>query len=159
MRKYLFIGVLLAITFESAGDPIDTAYDLMEAIEFQDGYALEGLLTEDLYGAITGFLDQARDIIAEDPALAGSFLARRYGDRISLEDFEFLTNEEILGKILGEATLMPEWMIENESATLEGRTATVVLTYQNGASVSFALAWENSGWRISDSSLLGTFFR
>lgn len=73
MRKYLFIGVILAITFESAGDPIDTAYDLMEAIEYQDGYALEGLLTEDLYGAITGFLDQAREIIAETRPWPGAF--------------------------------------------------------------------------------------
>lgn len=54
---------------------------------------------------------------------------------------------------------MPVSMIENERATLEGRTATVVLTYLNGASVSFGMAWENSGWRVSDSSLLGTIFR
>lgn len=157
-RAFLVFTVLAA-TAVSAADPIDTAYDLMDAVSYQDGYALRELLSQDLWSTISTFIDQVRELAVADPALAGDILSSRYRGRITVNDLEILTNEEILGIVMGGMNLQPEDQVESESAQLEGRNATVVLYYFNGGSVSFRMTWENSGWRITDSSLLGVVFQ
>lgn len=149
---------ILFFTLTVYADPVDTAYDLLDAIGRQDGYALEDILSNDLYVTITGFLDQVRGIIATDPVLAEDVLSSRYGDRITVYDFEVLSNEEILGKLMGEMNLQPSDNIEHETAELQGRNATVVLTYIGGGSISFIMIWEEGEWKICDSSLLERIF-
>lgn len=158
MRK-IVIGFLLTVSAVSFASPIDTAYDLLDAISWRDGYALEGIFSADLYLTLTSFLDQARDLIEADPVLAGNLLVGRYGGRITVADFDILTNEEILGRIMGEVRLQSDDQIEMETADMQGRTATVVISYFDGSSISFLMVWEDSNWRISDTSLLATVFR
>ena len=153
------IGLLLVISSFSFASPIDTAYDLLDAISYRNGYALEGIFSSDLYLTLTGFLDQARDLIDADPVLAENLLLSRYGGEITVADFDMLTNEEILGRIMGGVHLQPDNQIEMETADLQGRTATVVISYFDGSSISFQMVWEESNWRISDTSLLATVFR
>ncbi len=155
------INALLAVILFSAvaaSSPLDTAYDLMDAIEYQDGYALERIFAEDLYLTFTEFLDQTRILAEADPVLAENILRSRYRGRITVDDLVMLSTEEMLGKILGEVSLQSDEQIEQESANLEGREATVVITYFNGATISFRMIWENSDWRITDTSLLAAFF-
>lgn len=156
-KSNLFPAVFLLI-FVAGASPIDTAYDLFDAVEYQDGYALERIFAEDLYFTFTEFLDQTRVLAEADPVLAESILLGRYRGRITVEDLIMLSNEEMLGKILGEVYLQSREQIEQESANMEGREATVIITYFNGASVSFRMVWENSDWRITDTSLLTSFF-
>ncbi len=155
--RFFPIAVLL-ILFAASADPVDTAYDLLDAVEWQDGYALEGLLTEDLFTTITAFLDQARELVETDPVLAGNILYQRYRGRVTVEDFDYMTNEELLGRLMGEITLQSSDLVQSESAEMQGRNATAVITYFNGETVSFSMVWENSSWRIADSSLLSVLF-
>lgn len=159
MKNGIVTGLILSVTVLVNASPLDTAYDLLDAITYQDGYALEDVFSSDLYAVFTGFLDQVRVLAEADPVLAGNLLRDRYRGRITVADFEMLNNEEILGKIIGEVSLQPDEQIRQETADMEGRTATVVISYFNGASISFEMAWENSDWRITDTSLLTTVFR
>jgi hypothetical protein len=159
MRNSIFIALFLSIIFSAGASPVDSAYDLLDAITYQNGYALEDILSHDLYQTITGFLDQVRSLVETDPVLAASLLNERYRGGITIEDFEVLTNQELLGKLMLEASLQSNDQIQQETAEMQGRNATVVISYLNGASISFSMVWENSKWRVSDSSLLGTVFR
>lgn len=154
-----FIVFIVLIAAVAHASPLDTAYDLLDAITYQDGYSLEGIFSHDLYTSITDFLDQTRILVEADPALAAGILQQRYSGRITVADFRLLNNEEMLGKIMGEVHLQPDEQIQQETADLEGREATVVISYFNGASISFRMVWEESGWRIADTSLLSTVFR
>lgn len=158
MKRFFPVLLLLASAAVMRADPVDTAYDLMEAVEYGDGYALEGLLTADLYAAIDGFIDQVRAIMETDPVLAENLLYSRYRGRITLDDFAVLNNCEIMGMVMGEAQLQPFEQVEGEEAQLEGRNATVVIRYFDGSSISFRMSWENSGWRVADTSLLAYLF-
>jgi len=151
------IIILVCITAGLA-DPVDTAFDLMEAIEYNNGYALEGLLTADLYSVLDGFIDQVRGIVETDPVLAEDLLSSRYGGTITLDDFALLNNQEILGLAMSGISLQPMVYIESEEAQLQGRSASVVIRYFDGSSVSFRMSWENSRWRVADSSLLRFIF-
>lgn len=153
-----FSVVLFVAVFAVSADPVDTAYDILDAVEWQDGYALEDLLTEDLYTTITGFLDQVRQLVETDPVLAGNILNQRYRGRITTDDFGFMSNEELLGRLMGEITLQSVDLIQQESAEMQGRNASVVLTYFNGETISFNMVWENSSWKIADCSLLAILF-
>ncbi len=153
-----FIAFLFSITAVVYASPLDTAYDLLDAVTYQDGYALEEIFTSDLYRTFTSFFEQVRALVELDPALAESILYNRYGGRVTISDFQGLSDQEIFGKIMGEICLQPEEQIQQESVNMEGREATVVFLYFNGASISFRMVWENSYWRIADTSLLATLF-
>ncbi|MCK5785960.1 MAG: hypothetical protein KAH54_05300 [Candidatus Sabulitectum sp.] len=154
-----FIVFALLLTAVLNASPLDTAYDLLDAITYQDGYALESIFSVDLYRSFTEFLDQTRILVEADPALAAGILQQRYRGRITVADFDILNNEELLGKIMGEVLLQPDEQIQQETADMEGREATVVISYFNGASISFRMVWEESDWRIVDTSLLATVFQ
>jgi len=157
--KSIFALLILILVSVVGASPLDTAYDLLDAITYQDGYALEGIFANDLYTAFTDFLDQSRILIEADPVLAENILYQRYRGRITVSDFEMLTNEELLGRIMGEVSLQPDEQIQRETADMEGREATVVISYFNGASISFGMIWENSDWRVTDTSLLASMFQ
>ncbi|MEA3267248.1 MAG: hypothetical protein U9P42_09960 [Candidatus Fermentibacteria bacterium] len=157
MRMRIIVTILFIAGAVSAS-PLDTAYDLLDAVTYQDGYALENVFAQDLYSTLTEFLNQTRILVEADPVLAGNILQQRYRGRITVDDFAVLNNEELLGKIMGEVHLQPDQQIQQESVNMEGRNATVVLLYFNGASVSFRMVWEDSNWRIADTSLLATLF-
>ena len=159
VKLVLTISLLLAFAAVVNASPLDTAYDLLDAVTYQDGYALEEIFSNDLYITFIDFLDQSRVLIEADPVLAENILQQRYGGRITVADFAMLNNEEILGRIIGEVQLQPDEQIELETANLEGREASVVISYFNGASISFRMVWEDSDWRITDTSLLATVFR
>lgn len=159
MKNGIITGLIMSVIVSVNASPLDTAYDLLDAITYQDGYALEDVFSNDLYTAFTAFLDQVRALVEADHVLAGNLLRDRYSGRITVADFEMLNNEEILGKIMGEVHLQPDEQILQETADMEGRTATVVISYFDGASISFSMVWENSDWRITDTSLLATIFQ
>lgn len=158
MTFKLMPAAILVFCAAAAADPVDTAYELLEAIEYGDGYALENLLSEDLYAALNGFIDQVRVLIDTDPVLAEDLLRSRYGNALTIEIFEYATNEELLGMAMDRIPVQSYDMVENESAQLQGREAVVVISYFDGSSVSFRMTWENSDWRVTDSSLLVSLF-
>ncbi len=148
---------LLLVTF-AISDPIDTANDFLFAVEYQNGYAMEEIFSQDLYNTFISFFDQMRALADADPVLAENLIRQKYGNRVELSDLTELSNEEILSLLLGEIHLQSTTQIEQESAQMEGRTATVVLTYFDKSSVSFSMAWEVGCWKITNTSLLTMFF-
>ncbi len=149
---------VLFILSLAAADPVDTAYLVLDAIQWQDGYRLEDLLSEDLYLTVVQFLDQARDLAEADPVLAENMLNQRYNGRITVEDITNMNNQDLIGKLLGEVNLPSADGVERESANLQGRNAAVVLFWPGGGSVSFQMVWENSDWHVTDSSILHGLF-
>ncbi len=155
---YTFILMPLLLTTSAISDPIDTANDFLYAVECQDGYAMENLFAGDLYNTFISFFDQMRALADADSVLAESLIRQKYGNRVELSDLTELPNEEILSLLLGEIHLQSATQIEQESAQMEGRTATVVLTYFDKSSISFSMAWEAGDWKITNTSLLTMFF-
>jgi hypothetical protein len=156
--KALIPWFTVALVSSISASPVDTAYDLLDAVVWQNGYAVENLLSSDIYTAIIGFIDGVRALRDENPALVESLLQSRYRGRITVADFESLSNQEILGVLLGEIVLQPAEQIMTETAEMEGRNASVVIHYFNGASISFQMVWEDGDWRIIDTSLLASLF-
>ncbi|MCD6587361.1 MAG: hypothetical protein J7K88_02280 [Candidatus Fermentibacteraceae bacterium] len=156
--KALVPWLAFVLVCSVSASPVDTAYDLLDAVAWQDGYALENLVSSDLYSAFTEFIDQMRALRDEDPVLVESILQSRYRGRITVTDFESLNNQEILGVLLGEVVIQPDEQVTRETAEMEAGNATVVIHYFNGASVSFQMVWEDGDWRITDTSLLAYLF-
>ena len=160
MGKFHFVFILMPLLLVTIlfADPIDTVNDFLYAVEFQDGYALEGLFAQDLYNTFISFFDQMRALADADAVLAARLIRQKYGNRVELSDLTDLSNTEILSLLLGEIHLQSTDQIEQESAHLEGETATVVLTYFDKSSVSFLLTWESGDWKITNTSLLTMLF-
>lgn len=160
MNKFysIFIFTPLLLVTILIADPIDTANDFLYAVECQDGYALEELLAQDLYNTFISFFDQMRVLAEADPVLAENLIRQKYGRRIELSDLTELSNVEILSLLLGEIHLQSTSQIAEESARMEGETATVVFTYFDQSSISFLMTWEAGDWKITNTSLLTMLF-
>ena len=148
----------LAIVSTAGGTPLDTAYDLLHAIEYCDGNALLETFSESLRLQIVTQIDQMRQIALKDPAIAG-ITVQRLGGGVTEYDLEHLTVEELLGKGLERISLSSSDMVEEEQVTMSGRTASVALYWPDGESISFRMVWENSSWKITGTDLLSILFR
>ena len=134
-------------------DPIDTALDFLSALEHADGAAVTGLLSHDMSLRLDEVFTQLALLGADNPDMLAAALAR-FGGRLAPEDLAVLTRDEIIGKLLEGRTFPLEADITRENAVLEGRNATVVLDFTGGGSISFRMVWEESTWKIADTSLL-----
>ncbi len=149
----LVCGQLLVVT----ADPIDTSLDFLLALERADGQAVTALLSRDLRQRLQDVFGQLAVLGAENPGMLEAALSR-FGDRLSPSDIAELPLESIVGRLLEGRVFPDTGRIVMENAVLEGRSATVVLEFQEGAAVSFRMVWEDSDWRIADSSLLYMLF-
>ena len=52
MKNGIIAGLILSVMVLVNASPLDTAYDLLDAITYQDGYALEGIFSTDLLSTI-----------------------------------------------------------------------------------------------------------
>jgi len=149
----LLFGQFLVVT----ADPIDTSLDFLLALERADGQAVTALLSRDLRQRLQDVFGQLAVLGAENPGMLEAALSR-FGDRLSPSDIAELPLESIVGRLLEGRVFPDTGRIVMENAVLEGRNATVVLEFQEGAAVSFRMVWEDSDWRIADSSLLYMLF-
>lgn len=152
------LALLLSGLFKGVhADPIDTSLDFLTALERADGDAVTALLSRDLRQRLQEVFEQLSDLGAENPDMLEAALSR-FGDRLSPADITDLPLESIVGRLLEGRTFPDTDQIVLENAVLEGRNATVVLEFQGGGSVSFRMVWEESDWRIADSSVLNMLF-
>ncbi|MFO7626087.1 MAG: hypothetical protein R6V62_02365 [Candidatus Fermentibacteraceae bacterium] len=138
-------------------DPIDTSLDFLTALERADGEAVTALLSRDLRQRLQEVFEQLAALGAENPDMLEAALSR-FGDRLSPADITDLPLESLVGRLLEGRAFPDTEQIVMENAVLEGRNATVVLEFQGGGSVSFRMVWEDSDWRIADSSVLNMLF-
>ena len=152
------LALLLSGLFQVVhADPIDTSLDFLTALERADGEAVTALLSRDLRQRLQDVFEQLSALGAENPDMLEAALSR-FGDRLSPSDITDLPLESIVGRLLEGRAFPDTDQIVMENAVLEGRNATVVLEFQGGGSVSVRMVWEESDWRIADSSLLNMLF-
>lgn len=154
VRVLLTVLTFAAVSAVSA-TPLDTAYDFLYAVERGDGGDFLETLTESLGLQLTGQLEQLRQIALSNRSIAER-LQPRFG--ITQWDLEYLSPEELLGRILESVYLYPLTDIAEEVVSMSGRDADVILYWQNGGSLSFTMVWEESSWRISGSDLFSMLF-
>jgi len=157
--RKLFITVLLLLGqfLVIQADPIDTSLDFLTALERADGEAVTALLSRDLRQRLQDVFDQLSALAAENPDMLEAALSR-FGDRLTSTDITELPLESLVGRLLEGRVFPDTGLIVLENAILEGRNATVVLEFQDGGAVSFRMVWEESDWRIADSSVLNMLF-
>lgn len=157
--RKLFITVLLLLGQCPViqADPIDTSLDFLTALERADGEAVTALLSRDLRQRLQDVFAQLSVLAAENPGMLEAALSR-FGDRLTSTDITGLPLESLVGRLLEGRVFPDTGLIVLENAILEGRNATVVLEFQDGGTVSFRMVWEESDWRIADSSVLNMLF-
>lgn len=140
-----------------SADPIDTAIDFLAALERADGEAITAHLSRDLRQRLADVFSQLALLGTENPDMLEAALSR-FGDRLTPADIAGLSLESLLGRLLEGRSFPDTSLILMENAVLEGRNSTVVLGFEGGGTVSFRMVWEESDWRIADSSLLNMLF-
>lgn len=140
-----------------SADPIDTAIDFLAALERADGEAVTAHLSSDLRGRLADVFAQLSLLGTENPDMLEAALSR-FGDRLTPADIAGLSFESLVGRLLEGRSFPDTSLILMENAVLEGRNSTVVLGFEGGGTVSFRMVWEQSDWRIADSSLLNMLF-
>lgn len=153
----LFAVILVLPILIASADPIDTSLDFLAALERADGEAVTALLSRDLRQRLQDVFEQLATLGEHNPGMLEAALSR-FGDRLSPSDISGLPLESLVGRLLEGRTFPDTGRIVLENAVLEGRNATVVLEFQGGGSVSFRMVWEESDWRIADSSVLNMLF-
>lgn len=150
--RYWMIAAVFPFLFLNA-DPINTAYDFLDALERADGAGVIRLLSRDLSGRLGEVLDELQLLAAENPSMLTAALAR-FGGRLSPDDILIHSHDELIGRLLEGRSFPVQDQVAEENAVLEGRNAVVVLHFIDGGSVSFRMVWEESTWKIADTSLL-----
>lgn len=140
-----------------SADPIDTATGFLAALGRADGEAVSAQLSRDLRQRLEDVFEQLSLLGSENPAMLEAALSG-FGDRLTPSDIAELSFESLLGRLLEGRAFPDSGLIVMENAVLEGRNATVLLEFEGGGSVSFRMVWEESDWRIADSSLLRMLF-
>lgn len=153
----ILVLLLLGHSLAVQADPIDTSLDFLTALERADGEAVTALLSGDLRQRLQDVFDQLSALAVENPDMLEAALSR-FGDRLSPSDIADLPLESLVGRLLEGRVFLDTNRIVMENAVLEGRNATVVLEFEGGGSVSFRMVWEESDWRIADSSVLNLLF-
>jgi hypothetical protein len=157
-RLWIILTVSTLIIVPAAGStPLDTAYDLLYAIEFCDGAAMLETFTESLSLQISVRIEELRQLALADPSIAARTI-RRFGGTMTIYDLENLSSDELLGRVLEGVHLSLPQNVDEEYLTMSGRNAEVTLSWIDGGSVSFTMVWEESSWRISDTVLLSMLF-
>jgi hypothetical protein len=149
--------LMLLVSMSAPADPLDTAHDFLDALSWHDGARISGLLSESLNLRFREVFQQLRLLEAENPEMLEAALSR-FGGRITSGDVAGLTEEDLLGRLVEGLEFTHPGEPQREHAQLEGRNASVVLEYPGGGSISFRMVWENSGWKIADTSLLRMLF-
>ncbi len=155
MRMALLAAVLLLL--QVSADPIDVAHDFLWAAGSADGAMLAGLLSRDLTARLDDVFQQMSLLAAQNPDMLSAALAR-FDGRISPEEVTSLSRDELLGRLLQGRSFPGSHEVTRENAVLEGRNATVVLDFEGGGTVSFRMVWEDSQWKVADTSVLRMIF-
>jgi hypothetical protein len=153
--------ILAAVTLVSAGvltaDPVDSARDLLYAVEYGDGPGFMDILSESVRSQIDEAYQRLRDIAAEDPRLAETLLERT-GSGLTTWDLEWMTTEDFVSALLVSVRVPSLDEVISEKVSMTGRDAEVVMTWYSGYSLTFRFTWEESSWRLTGSSLLDSMF-
>jgi len=149
-------ALLLALTVVPASaSPVDTADDFLRAVEWRDGDALLGSLSESLRTTLEARWAEFGAIAEMRPELASAVLSRTL-PYLSPSDLSGMSLAEFLSQLMPvlDLTGYEAAMVERMDLDMAGRDADVTVHWPDGRSVSFSMVWEESAWRIAGSDFL-----
>ncbi len=159
IRRNSIITLLTIITISSVASstPIDSTWDLLYAVENRDGERFLDLLSESVRIQIESSYQSLQDLAVENPNLAETLL-RESGSGITTWDLEWMYVEDFISRMLEGVYLSPFDDIISEEASLNGRNADVLFTWNSGYSLSIQFTWEESSWKVTGSPVLEQLF-
>ncbi|MBD3279053.1 MAG: hypothetical protein GF388_12200 [Candidatus Aegiribacteria sp.] len=141
----------------SGATPIDTAWDVLYAVENNDGYAFLDLLSETVRGSLDTAFAQVKQLAEDQPEMAQALLDRT-GTGLTAWDVVPMDLETFVSVMLEDVMLPSLDQIQTENVSMSGRNAQVDITWHGGYSLTFMMVWENSSWRITGSSIIDRLF-
>ena len=157
LRNLLTAAAILFLSSVVQATPIDTAWDLLHAVESRDGQWFLDLMSESLCTQIETRIEQIRELAETDPGLIEEFL-QSTGLPISAYDLQWMTSSDIISGVLENTYLPPFYDIVSEEASMNGRNATVIFKWSSGYSLNLQVIWEESSWKVTGSSILARVF-
>ncbi len=151
------IVALLLLVSVASSTPVDATRDLLDAIEYGDGDRFLELMSESVRAQIELSYRKLKELAAEDPGMAET-LFNELGINITVCDIEWMTTGDFITVMLGGVHLPPAENVISEEASLNGRTAVVVFTWDSGYTLTFRLSWEESDWKVTGTSVLDQLF-
>lgn len=148
--------LLLALTaFPAIASPVDTADDFLRSVEWRDGDALLGTLSESLRATLEARWAELGAVAQARPELVSAVLSRTL-PYLSPSDLTGMSLAEFLSQLMPvlDLTGYEAAMVERIDLDMTGRDADVTVHWPDGRSVSFSMVWEESAWRIAGSDFL-----
>ena len=159
IRRNSIITLLTIISVSSVASstPVDSTWDLLYAVDNRDGEWFLDLMSESVRIQIELSYHLLQDLAVENPGLAETLL-RESGLGITTWDLEWMYVEDFISRMLEGVYLPPLDNIISEEASLRGRHADVLFTWNSGYSLSIQFTWEESSWKITGSPVLEQLF-
>lgn len=157
LRNLLTAAVILSLSSVVLATPVDTAWDLLYAVENRDGQWFLDLMSESLSAQIETRIEQIKELAGIDPGLIEGFLLSA-GLPVSAYDLQGMTSSDFISIVLESTNLPPLCNIVSEEASMNGRNAAVILKWASGYSLNLQVVWEESSWKVTGSSILERVF-
>lgn len=157
LRNLLTAAVILSLSSVILATPVDTAWDLVYAVESRDGQWFLDLMSESLCAQIESRIEQIKELAETNPELIDEFLLST-GLPISAYDLQWMSSSDFISTVLENINLPPLGNIVSEEASLNGRNATVIFKWSSGYSLNLQVVWEESSWKVTGSSILARIF-
>jgi hypothetical protein len=139
------------------GTPLDTAWDLVWAVENGDGEWFMDLMSQSLRLQMeTSFLELV-ELAESEPGLAAEYLISA-GLPVSTADLQWMTAPDFVSVLLQQTTIPPSGNIVTENAEMRGRNAEVTMVWMEGFTLDLQMTWEESSWKVTGSSILQQLF-
>ncbi|MCK4672272.1 MAG: hypothetical protein KAT47_06955 [Candidatus Aegiribacteria sp.] len=157
LRNFLTVAVVLSLSSVVPATPVDTAWDLVYAVESRNGQLFLDLMSESLCKQIETRIEQIKELAETDPGLIEEFLLNT-GLSITVYDLQLMTSSDFVSTVLENTNLPPLGNVVSEEASLNGRNAAVVFEWSSGYSLNMQMIWEESSWKVTGSSILARVF-
>jgi len=152
-----FIITLFVVVSVALSTPVDSTWDLLEAIEYRDGEWFLELMSESVRVQIESSYQQLKDLAATDPGLVET-LFQGMGIEMTTWDLEWMTTGDFISKMLEGIYLPPLDNIISEEVSMNGRNADVLFTWYSGYSLAIQFCWEEHSWKVTGSPVLAQLF-
>jgi len=149
--------ITLLIASAALSTPVDSTWDLLDAVEYRDGDRFLELMSEGVRLQIEQSFQQLKDMLEEDPGLV-ELLLQESGMGITTWDLEWMTEADFIGRLLERIDLPPLDNVVSEEVSMTGRNAEVLFKWHSGYSLLIQFTWEESSWKVTGSPVLQQLF-
>ena len=156
-NSLVILSAFISITSVASSTPIDSTWDLLQAVEYCDGELFLDMMSESLRLQIETSYCQLKELVTDDPGMAEA-LIREFGMNLTTWDLEWMTTGDFVGRMLDGVYLPPLENVILEEVSMNGRNAEVLFTWYSGYSLSIQFSWEESSWKVTGSPVLNQLF-